>query len=208
MERTYDMSEAIIPEKHAELGVRINAALAELRPYLEADYGDITLKEITDDLIVKLELHGSCVGCSMINLTMTGGVVIVANGGVIARGHNLCEQLHDFTAHAEMQAFTSASEFLGGKFLDTCTLYVTLEPCPMCASAGFLTRVGRVVFGAYDLKRGYQRWEVAKSKKGHGGHSGENGLLHPKTEILGGVLEEECSQLIKNFFVKKRKKLR
>ena len=78
------------------------------------------------------------------------GAVIVAGGRVIASGHNLCERLNDFTAHAEMQAFTSASEFLGGKFLDKCTLYVTLEPCPMCAGAAFWTRIGRIVYGASD----------------------------------------------------------
>jgi tRNA(adenine34) deaminase len=134
------------------------------------------------------------------------GAVIVSKGAVIARGHNLCEQLDDFTAHAEMQAFTSASEYLGGKFLDTCTLYVTLEPCPMCAGAAFWTRVGRIVYGAPDLKRGYQRWQVPTEKMGHGGAASENGLLHPKTEILGGVLSEECSQLVKGFFAAKRKK--
>jgi len=133
------------------------------------------------------------------------GAVIVANGGVIARGHNLCETLNDFTAHAEMQAFTSASEYLGGKFLDKCTLYVTLEPCPMCAGAAFWTRVGRVVFGASDPKRGYARWKVADDKKVHGGNVGPNGLLHPSSEITGGILEKECSQIIKDFFAKKRK---
>ncbi len=133
------------------------------------------------------------------------GAVIVSSGTVIARGHNLCERLNDFTAHAEMQAFTSASEFLGGKFLDKCTLYVTLEPCPMCAGAAFWTRIGRIVYGASDPKRGYVRWAVHPSKEGHGGALSKNGLLHPKTEIQGGVLAEECSQLVKDFFSKKRK---
>jgi tRNA(adenine34) deaminase len=132
------------------------------------------------------------------------GAVIVLGNSVIARGHNLCEQLNDFTAHAEMQAFTSASEFVGGKFLDKCTLYVTLEPCPMCAGAAFWTRIGRIVYGAPDLKRGYQRWEVPKHKEGNGGQVGINGLLHPKTEIIGGVLAEECSEIVKKFFATKR----
>ena len=134
------------------------------------------------------------------------GAVIVFQGSVIARGHNLCERLRDFTAHAEMQAFTSASEFIGGKFLDKCTLYVTLEPCPMCAGAGFWTRIGRIVYGAPDLKRGYRRWGVSHEKAGHGGQIGDNGLLHPKTKVTSGVLEEECSELVKEFFIIKRNK--
>ena len=133
------------------------------------------------------------------------GAVIVFQGSVVARGHNLCERLRDFTAHAEMQAFTSASEFLGGKFLDQCTLYVTLEPCPMCAGASFWTRIGRIVYGAHDLKRGYTRWGVMQEKQGHGGQVGENGLLHPKTEVHSGVLKDECAQLVKDFFLKKRR---
>ena len=133
------------------------------------------------------------------------GAVIVAGGQIIARGHNLSERLNDFTAHAEMQAFTSASEFLGGKFLDKCTLYVTLEPCPMCAGAAFWTRIGRIVYGAYDPKRGYDRWIVNPEKEGHGGANSDKGLLHPTTEITGGILADECSLLIKDFFSKKRK---
>lgn len=124
------------------------------------------------------------------------GAVIVARNQVIARAHNLCERLNDFTAHAEMQAFTAASEFLGGKHLDQCTLYVTLEPCPMCAGAAFWTRVGRIVFGASDEKRGFQKW---------GNHSKDR-LIHPKTTVDRGVLEDECSALITSFFESKRKK--
>ena len=124
------------------------------------------------------------------------GAIIVAKNQIIARGHNLTERLHDFTAHAEMQAFTSATEFLGGKYLDQCTLYVTLEPCPMCAGAAFWTRIGRIVFGASDLKRGYQRLE--KQLK-------HDVVVHPKTEVIGGVLEAECSELLKRFFATKRK---
>lgn len=125
------------------------------------------------------------------------GAVIVARGQVIARGHNLCERLNDFTAHAEMQAFTAASEFLGGKHLDKCTLYVTMEPCPMCAGAAFWTRIGRIVYGASDAKRGYNRWGRATDKR----------ILHPQTVVQGGVLEKECGDLVRQFFQSKRRKL-
>lgn len=124
------------------------------------------------------------------------GAVIVAGGRVIARAHNLCERLRDFTAHAEMQAFTAASEHLGGKFLDQCTLYVTLEPCPMCAGAAFWTRIGRVVYGARDHKRGGLDF--------HGQR--EEGLFHPRTELVGGVLEAECAEILSSFFASRRKK--
>ncbi len=124
-----------------------------------------------------------------------GGAVIVAGDRIIARAHNLCERLRDFTAHAEMQAFTAASEFLGGKFLDQCTLYVTLEPCPMCSGAAYWTRIGRIVYGARDDKRGGLDF--------HGKR--DEGLLHPKTELVGGVLEEECAELLTSFFRSKRK---
>ena len=123
------------------------------------------------------------------------GAVIVAGGRIIARAHNLCERLRDFTAHAEMQAFTAASEFLGGKFLDQCTLYVTLEPCPMCSGAAYWTRIGRIVYGARDDKRGGLDFLGKR----------DEGLLHPKTELVGGVLEEECAELLTSFFRSKRK---
>jgi len=125
------------------------------------------------------------------------GCVIVCEDQIIARGHNLVERLHDFTAHAEMQAYTSASEYLGGKSLDQCTLYVTLEPCVMCAGGAYLTRIGSIVFGAYDEKRGYSQF--GDHQKNH------QGILHPKTKVIGGVLEEECAQLLKDFFKSKRK---
>lgn len=118
------------------------------------------------------------------------GAVIVSGERIIARSHNLTEHLNDVTAHAEMQAFTAASEYIGGKFLDDCTLYVTLEPCVMCAGAAFWTRISRMVFGAADEKRGYSL-------------TGQH-LLHPKTMVTKGVLEEECSTLLKSFFEKKR----
>jgi len=123
------------------------------------------------------------------------GAIIVAGGRIIARAHNLCERLNDFTAHAEMQAFTSASEYLGGKFLDQCTLYVTLEPCPMCAGASFWTRIGRIVYGAKDDKRGGLDF-TGKRKEG---------LSHPRTEMVGGVMEAECAELLQTFFARRRK---
>lgn len=113
------------------------------------------------------------------------GAVIVFKGQVIARAHNLTEQLNDVTAHAEMQAFTAAADYLGGKYLKECTLYVTLEPCQMCAGASYWAQIGKIVFGASDSKRGYRNM---------GTH------LHPKTEIISGVLEKESALLIKEFF--------
>lgn len=118
------------------------------------------------------------------------GAVIVADGVVIAKAHNQVEKLNDVTAHAEMMAFTAAADSLGGKYLKNCTLYVTLELCPMCAGAAFWTQITRIVFGAADPKRGYQRFEES--------------LLHPGTEVKKGVLEEECAELIKNYFREKR----
>ena len=118
------------------------------------------------------------------------GAVVVAQGKIIARAHNLTETLNDVTAHAEMQAITAAANLLGGKYLNDCTLYVTLEPCVMCAGALGWSQIGKVVFGAYDEKRGYQKF--AKD------------TLHPKTEVLGGVLETECRELIQAFFKEKR----
>lgn len=121
------------------------------------------------------------------------GAVIVCKGQVIARAHNLTERLTDVTAHAEMQAFTSASEFLGSKYLPNCTLYVTLEPCLMCAGASHWTHIGKIVFGAYDEKFGYQR---VKQK-----------VLHPKTEVVGGIMEAECAELLQEFFKMKRNQI-
>lgn len=118
------------------------------------------------------------------------GAVVVCGERIIARTHNLTEQLNDVTAHAEMQAFTSASSFIGGKFLDECTLYVTLEPCVMCAGAAFWTRISRIVYGAPDEKRGYSLTD--------------NLQLHPKTVVNKGVMEEECSAVLKSFFERKR----
>lgn len=117
------------------------------------------------------------------------GAVIVVNNTVIARTHNLTELLHDVTAHAEMQAITSAANFLGGKYLKGCTLYVTLEPCQMCAGALYWSQISKIVFGASDEKRGYKTLGTQ---------------IHPKTEVISGVLEKECSALMTSFFQKKR----
>ncbi len=119
------------------------------------------------------------------------GAVIVSNNIIIARAHNLTETLNDTTAHAEMQAFTSAASYLGGKYLDDCTLYVTLEPCNMCAGAAYWTRTGKIVWGAADEKRGFT---LINGK-----------LLHPKTKIITGIMENECATLLKEFFKGKRK---
>lgn len=118
------------------------------------------------------------------------GAVIVADGQIIARAHNNTERLNDVTAHAEMIAFTSATNFLGGKYLSECTLYVTLEPCVMCAGAAGWTQIGRIVYGASDPKRGFER--LGRS------------MLHPKTKIESGMMRSECEQLIKTFFKQKR----
>ncbi len=118
------------------------------------------------------------------------GGVIVCDNRVIARAHNLVVRLNDPTAHCEMQLITCASEYLGSRYLSDCTLYVTLEPCVMCAGGGFWSQIGRVVYGAEDCKRGASR--VGKS------------LYHPKTKVEGGVLEKECSEILKNFFDQKR----
>ena len=118
------------------------------------------------------------------------GAIIVHNNKIIAKAHNLCEKLTDFTAHAEMQVFTSASEYLNNKYLNECILYVTLEPCLMCAGASFWTRIGGIIYGASDQKRGYTKNSLS--------------ALHPKTIVKSGVLENECSQLLKSFFEDKR----
>ena len=118
------------------------------------------------------------------------GAVIVADERIVGRGHNLTETLHDVTAHAEMQAITAAAEHLGGKYLDQCTLYVTVEPCVMCAGALGWAQIGRVVYGAADEKRGFQRFSPQ--------------ALHPRCTVTAGVLEDECARLMKDFFKKKR----
>lgn len=120
------------------------------------------------------------------------GAVVVCGGRVIARAHNGVERLNDVTAHAEMLAVTMASGRLGGKYLNECTLYVTLEPCTMCAGALAWAQLGALVVGASDPHRGYSRLEP--------------GVLHPRTEVVTGVLAEECGELVRDFFAKKRGK--
>jgi tRNA(adenine34) deaminase len=119
------------------------------------------------------------------------GAVIVAENKIIARGYNLTEQLNDVTAHAEMQTITSAANYIGGKYLNDCTLYVTLEPCLMCAGALQWTHITKIVYGATDDKKGYSKINQP--------------VLHPKTTVTKGILEDECSKLLKDFFKIKRK---
>ncbi|WP_445456723.1 nucleoside deaminase [Flavobacterium sp. HNIBRBA15423] len=117
------------------------------------------------------------------------GAIIVIDNKVIARSHNLTELLHDVTAHAEMQAITSAANYLGGKYLKDCTLYVTLEPCQMCAGALYWSQISKIVYGASDTNRGFLKMGTQ---------------LHPKTKVISGVLEKECSLLVRAFFRMKR----
>ena len=118
------------------------------------------------------------------------GGVVVCRGRIIARGHNMTERLHDPTAHAEMIALTAATEALAGKYLDECTLYVTVEPCPMCAAALCWAQLGRLVYAAPDPRRGYSRFTPS--------------LLHPRTEVTSGLLAEECGTLVSDYFKSKR----
>lgn len=118
------------------------------------------------------------------------GAVIVGDGGIISRGHNMVERLNDPSAHAEMLALTSATAALGGKYLNDCTIYVTVEPCPMCAAALCWAQIGRVVYGSSDPKRGFTLFTPS--------------LLHPRTKVDSGVLAEECSGLVSEFFRSKR----
>ena len=118
------------------------------------------------------------------------GAVVTCGGRIIARAHNLTEKLNDVTAHAEMQAYTAAANFIGAKYLKECTLYVTLEPCTMCAGASYWTQVGRIVYGASDAGRGFSSVPAS--------------ILHPKTQVTSGVMADECAQLLKDFFEQKR----
>ena len=118
------------------------------------------------------------------------GALVVCRNQIIARAHNLTEMLNDVTAHAEMQAITAASNLLGGKYLTGCTLYVTLEPCSMCAGALGWSQIDRIVYGASDSKRGFSKFAPE--------------VLHPKTEILGGIMQNECTLLLKKFFEERR----
>ena len=118
------------------------------------------------------------------------GAVVVCKGRIIGKGHNMVERLHDATAHAEMIAITAATESLGGKYLQDCTLYVTVEPCPMCAAALNWSQVSRIVYGASDPRRGYSLFSPS--------------LLHPRTEVLSGILAEECGTLVRDYLKSKR----
>lgn len=118
------------------------------------------------------------------------GAIIVAGGCIVGRGHNLVETLVDVTAHAEIQAITAASSTIGGKYLNDCTLYVTVEPCPMCAGALAWSQIGRIVYGASDPKRGFSTIS--------------SNMLHPKTVVTSGILREECERLMTDFFAKLR----
>ena len=118
------------------------------------------------------------------------GAIIVAEGRIVGRGHNLVETLVDVTAHAEIQAITAASSTIGGKYLNDCTLYVTVEPCPMCAGALAWSQIGRIVYGASDAKRGFSTIS--------------NNMLHPRTVVTSGILREECERLMTDFFAKLR----
>ncbi|WP_415325073.1 nucleoside deaminase [Chryseobacterium sp. MMS23-Vi53] len=141
----------------------------------------------TDEYFMKMALNEAEIALEKDEVPI--GCVIVSNNRVIARAHNLTETLNDVTAHAEMQAITSAANFLGGKYLKDCTLYVTLEPCVMCSGALLWSQISKVVIGARDAQRGFIN---------------KNLTLHPKTEIVSGIMENECSSIVKEFFKSKR----
>lgn len=149
----------------------------------------MSLNIFTDEYFMKEALKQATLAFD--NDEVPVGAIIACDNQIIARAHNLTETLTDVTAHAEMQAFTSATDFIGGKYLPECSLYVTLEPCIMCAGAAYWTQIGRIVFGAYDPKRGY-------STVG-------NRIIHPRTKITGGIMEKECGELLSTFFKRKRK---
>ena len=151
------------------------------------DKNHFMLAPLDDNYFMKKALQEAEVAFSKGEIPV--GAVVVVNQRIIAKTHNLTELLHDVTAHAEMQAITSASNFLGGKYLKNCTLYVTVEPCQMCAGALYWSQISRVVYGARDLQRGFQQMGTQ---------------LHPKTEILGGVHEKEAADLMVSFFKLKR----
>lgn len=141
----------------------------------------------TDEYFMKMALQQAQIALEKEEVPI--GCIIVVNDTVIAKGHNLTETLNDVTAHAEMQAITSAADYLGGKYLQNCTMYVTLEPCVMCSGALNWSQISKVVIGARDEQRGF----INKSL-----------MLHPKTEIVLGVMENECSTIVKEFFKNKR----
>ncbi|MGF1922533.1 MAG: nucleoside deaminase [Bacteroidia bacterium] len=152
-------------------------------------FGDTKNALEEDEHFMRLALNEANTALALQEIPI--GAVIVCNGKVVGRGHNLTEQLNDVTAHAEMQAFTAASQTLGGKYLKNCTLYVTIEPCVMCAGASYWTQISRIVYGASEDKRGFTKLS--------------QNILHPKTLLTGGVLAQECGSIITNFFKDKRK---
>jgi len=148
----------------------------------------LSKKEMTDEEYMKKALEQAQAAFDKDEIPV--GAVVVCRDRIIARAHNLTETLNDVTAHAEMQAITAAADALGGKYLDVCTLYVTVEPCVMCAGAIGWSQLGRLVYGASDPKRGYSVFAPQ--------------ALHPRTEVAGGLLEEDCSRLMRDFFKRKR----
>ena len=142
----------------------------------------------TDEKYMREALHEAVVARDSDEVPI--GAVVVCKGRIIARGHNMTEMLHDPTAHAEMIALTAATEAMGGKYLNDCTLYVTVEPCPMCAAALCWAQTGRIAYGASDPRRGYSLYSPS--------------LLHPKTEVTSGILSDECSSLVTSYFRSKR----
>lgn len=141
----------------------------------------------TDEYYMKMALHEAEAALEKDEVPI--GCVVVSNNRIIARAHNLTETLNDVTAHAEMQAITSAANFLGGKYLKDCTLYVTMEPCVMCSGALSWSQISKVVIGARDEQRGFINKHLS---------------LHPKTEVITGIMEAECSSIVKEFFKSKR----
>ena len=146
------------------------------------------INPFTDEYFMKKALQEAEIAFEKAEIPV--GAIVVIDDKVIARGHNLTEMLVDVTAHAEMQAITAAANFLGGKYLTGCTLYVTLEPCQMCAGALYWSQISKIVFGASDENRGFEKMGTQ---------------LHPKTTVVRGVLANEASELMKAFFAKKRK---
>ena len=146
------------------------------------------LQELSDDYFMKKALQEAHKALALDEVPV--GAVVVCDNQIIARAHNFTERLNDVTAHAEMQVFTAAADYLGGKYLNECTLYVTLEPCVMCAGASYWAQLKKVVYGATDEKRGFQ--------------SLVSNVLHPKTEVIGGIMAHECGQILKDFFASKR----
>lgn len=150
---------------------------------------DNRVMEVADDeFYMRKALEEACAAYEEGEIPV--GAVMVCRGRILARTHNLTERLTDVTAHAEMQAITAAANGLGGKYLDECTLYVTLEPCPMCAGAIGWAHIGRLVYGASDAKHGYTVFSP--------------GVLHPRTEVVAGMMEEESANLLKKFFRERR----